>query len=134
MKIDGRCLCGAITYEAEVDPKQSYICNCTDCQILAGSAFRWSVTVPETDFKLLSGKLKRFDKTSEHGELLPMLFCPDCGSSLYSIYVVDGARYFNIRVPTARQHAELPPKSQYWTRSAQQWLPEVNRIEANETE
>jgi hypothetical protein len=134
MKIDGKCLCGDITYEAEVDPNQSYICNCTDCQTLAGSAFRWSVTVPETYFKLLTGKLKTFNKPSESGDLLPMLFCGNCGSSLYSIYTIDGERFFNVRVPTARQHVELPPKSQYWNRSAQKWLTGVNSIEGYETE
>jgi hypothetical protein len=134
MKIDGRCQCGEITYEAEVDPNQSYICNCTDCQTLAGSALRWSVTVPEPDFKLLTGKLKPYNKPSESGELLPLLFCPNCGSPLYSIYSIDGARFFNVRVPTARQHAELPPKRQYWKRSAQKWLTRVNQIEGSETE
>ena len=134
MKIDGKCLCGDITYEAEVDPDQSYICNCTDCQNLAGSAFRWSVTVPEADLELLSGAPKIFNKPSDSGELLPMLFCPNCGSSLYSIYTVNGKRYFNVRAPTAKQNADLPPKKQYWKRSAQKWLTGVSLIEGSETE
>ena len=134
MKIDGKCQCGDVTYEAEADPNQTYICNCTDCQTLAGSAFRWSVIIPESDFNLLTGKLKTFNKPSESGELLPLLFCPKCGSSLYSIYIREGARFFNVRVPTARQHAELSPKKQYWKRSAQKWLTGVNQIEGSETE
>lgn len=44
MKADGHCLCGYLTYEAEVDADQVEICHCTDCQTLSGSAFR--VTVP----------------------------------------------------------------------------------------
>ena len=134
MKIDGKCLCGDITYEAEVDPEQSYICNCTDCQTLTGSAFRWSVTVSEVDFKLLTGTLRKYNKRSESGELLPMVFCPNCGSSIYSIYTIDGSKYFNVRVPTARQSAELPPKSQYWQRSAQKWVSEINQIQGYEAE
>src|SRR5689334_18981220 len=39
MKIDGRCHCGEITFEAEVDPDALHICHCTDCQTLSGSAF-----------------------------------------------------------------------------------------------
>ena len=53
MKVDGKCLCGFLTYEAQVDPQSVLICNCTDCQTLSGSAFR--VTVQATDFRLLSG-------------------------------------------------------------------------------
>ena len=45
MKVDGRCLCGYLAYEAEVDPDSTLICNCTDCQVLSGSAFRVTVQV-----------------------------------------------------------------------------------------
>ncbi|MGH6881081.1 GFA family protein [Hypericibacter sp.] len=54
MKIDGRCYCGFIAYEAEVDPEKVRICHGTDCQILAGSAFRTVVPVGKNGFKLLS--------------------------------------------------------------------------------
>jgi hypothetical protein len=40
MKIDGRCHCGNITFEAEVDPATAAICHCIDCQTLSGTAFR----------------------------------------------------------------------------------------------
>ena len=32
MKIDGRCHCGFIAYEAEADPEMTGVCHCTDCQ------------------------------------------------------------------------------------------------------
>jgi hypothetical protein len=34
MKIDGRCHCGYIAYEAEIDPENVLVCHCTDCQTL----------------------------------------------------------------------------------------------------
>jgi len=40
MKIDGRCHCRHITYEADIDPDKILICHCTDCQTLSDSAFR----------------------------------------------------------------------------------------------
>ncbi|MGB0630429.1 MAG: GFA family protein, partial [Alphaproteobacteria bacterium] len=43
MKINGSCVCGSITYEAEVDPDKVGLCNCTDCQKFSGSAFRVGV-------------------------------------------------------------------------------------------
>ena len=45
MKVDGHCLCGYLSYEAEVDQNLVEICNCTDCQVLSGSAFRVNVPV-----------------------------------------------------------------------------------------
>ncbi|MGB7694521.1 MAG: GFA family protein [Pseudolabrys sp.] len=65
MKIDGGCHCGYITYEAEIDADKTLICHCTDCQTLSGSAFRVVTYTREDAFKLLSGKLKMYVKTSE---------------------------------------------------------------------
>jgi hypothetical protein len=45
MKTDGGCYCGEITYEADVDPDRVFICNCTDCQRMSGSAIRVNVQV-----------------------------------------------------------------------------------------
>jgi hypothetical protein len=125
MRIDGRCHCGQIAYEAEVDPALVYICHCTDCQMITGSAFRWAVPVPEKDFKLLTGRPRTYIKTAESGAKSYQLFCPDCASPLYSTAVGDGQAYFNLRVGTARQRAELSPKTQYWCRSALAWAADL---------
>ena len=122
MKIDGSCHCGSIRYEAEVDPARVYICHCTDCQSITGSAFRWAVSVAEDDFTILSGKPKTYLKTSDGGATSHQLFCPDCASPLYAYSETEGPRFFNLRVGTARQRADLTPKSQYWCRSSQNWI------------
>ncbi len=130
MKIDGSCHCGQITFEAEADPANSYICNCTDCQTLAGSAFRWSITVREEDFTLTSGEPKIFIKKLESGETRShQVFCPDCGSPIYSTTPLDGKpRFFNIRVPGIRQSVGLMPQIQYWKNSAPHWLKHVDHL------
>ena len=84
MKIDGRCHCGYISYEVEIDPDTVAICNCTDCQSLSGSAFRTVVPTKKGSFKLLSGELKVYVKTGESGNKRPQSFCPNCGSPIYS--------------------------------------------------
>jgi hypothetical protein len=65
MKIDGRCHCGEITFEAEVDANALNICHCTDCQTLSGSAFRINIPAPAEHFVLLSGTPKTYVKTAE---------------------------------------------------------------------
>ena len=40
MKIDGRCHCGYVTFQAEADPETTTICNCTDCQTMSGAPLR----------------------------------------------------------------------------------------------
>ena len=76
MKVDGRCHCGHIRYEAEIDPDTVAICNCTDCQTLSGSAFRTVVPTKKGSFKLLQGELKIYVKTGESGNKRPQSFCP----------------------------------------------------------
>ncbi len=58
MKIDGECHCGHIAYQAEVDLNEVYVCHCTDCQTISGSAFRWAVPIAEDAFVLLKGDPK----------------------------------------------------------------------------
>ena len=84
MKIDGGCHCGYITYEAEADPQKPFICHCTDCQQLSGSAFRIGIRVASDDFRMLSGEPTIYAKTAESGAKSAQAFCPRCGSPIYA--------------------------------------------------
>ena len=127
MKIDGACHCGFITYIAEVDPEKAGICHCTDCQTLSGSAFRTSVPAAKEAFSLSGGQPKIYIKTAESGGKRAQAFCPECGTPIYSSAVTD-PQVFNLRVVTARQRAELKPKSQGWCRSACDWVMDLHSI------
>jgi hypothetical protein len=133
MKIDGGCQCGFITYEADADPEQVSVCHCTDCQKFSGGAFRVGIVAPEESFRLLSGSLKIYVKTAESGGKREQVFCPECGTHIYSTSVGGAARQFRIRVPTTRQCNELVPKRQGWMRSAQRWLGDLADIPGSET-
>jgi hypothetical protein len=134
MHIDGRCHCGAITYEAEIDPAGVGICHCTDCQTLTGTAFRTMVHVPEADFRLLSGEPRTYVKTAESGNQRAQVFCPTCGSPLYATSVGPGPKVLGLRVGTIRQRGSLVPRKQYWARSALPWLEGLGDIPAVERE
>ncbi len=122
MKIDGRCHCGFITYEADINPNEVYVCHCADCQSISGSAFRWAVSVAEDDFKLLSGEPKIYVKMADSGATNHQLFCPECASPIYSTTIGDGPKFFNLRLGTARQRSKLRPKVESWCGSAQDWV------------
>ena len=133
MKIDGACYCGYITYEAEIDPDEVWICHCTDCQTLSGTAFRTLVIVPEDAFLIFSGVPKIYVKTGSSGAKREQSFCPECGSPFYSTSLGDGPKVYNIRLGTVRQRDELPPKKQYWSRSALHWLSDLDTVPKIET-
>lgn len=128
MKIDGGCHCGFITYEAELDPEKVGICHCTDCQALSASAFRTVGMVPGDAFTLLSGEPKTYIKTGDSGNKRVQAFCPECGSAIYACAPGDAPEQYNIRLGTARQRAELPPKFQLWSRSAHGWLNDLDSV------
>jgi len=123
LKVDGKCLCGYLAYEAEVDPESALICNCTDCQTLSGSAFR--VTVEATDFRFLSGTPSTYVKIAESGNRRVLAFCPSCGTSVFSRPPDGEAGYFGLRVGSLNQRASLVPRAQYWCSSAQPWIDEI---------
>ena len=137
MTVTGQCFCGAIRYEAQLDPAAVGICHCSDCQSLSGSAFRTVAFAPEHGFKLLSGTPTVFVKTAESGRRREQTFCPTCGSPLYargadapmaSAPPADGAAapVLGIRVGTIHQRDRLVPRVQYYCRSAQPWATAVD--------
>ena len=132
MKIDGKCHCGHITYNAEIDPNTVGICHCADCQSLSGSAFRTVVPAERGAFNLLSGEPSIYLKTGESGAQREQSFCPKCGSPIYSTSVGEGLKVYIIRLGTVRQRDDLPPKLQLWHGSALPWLPGLSAIPTTE--
>ena len=131
MKCTGRCHCGAITYECEVEPEKAFICHCTDCQTLSGTAFRTVVPVPEADFTLLSGAPKVYVKTGESGNRRQQTFCGNCGTPIYACPDDPGPKTLNLRLGALKERDHMVPKLQLWARSAQPWvgLESIPRIE-----
>ncbi len=134
MKIDGSCHCGHITYEAEIDPEKVVLCHCMDCQTMTSAPFRMVAFSTLDGFKLLTGELKIYVKTTDSGNERQQSFCPECGTPIYAITPGDGPKAYSIRAGSIRQRAELTPKLQVWTRSAQHWLPELDGIKKFETQ
>ena len=126
MRINGGCHCGAIVYEAEIDPDSVTICHCTDCQTLSGSAFRVVVLAKRDGFRL-TGEPKIYVKTGESGRKRVQSFCSNCGTPIYSADV-SNPQAFSIRVGTAQQRAQLPPKIQLWCRSALGWTMHLEPV------
>ncbi|HEY4068469.1 MAG TPA: GFA family protein [Burkholderiaceae bacterium] len=128
MKVHGSCHCGQISYEAEVDPATVSLCNCTDCQVLAGSAFRVSVPAPAATFRLLSGTPKVYLKTAQSGNKRRHSFCPNCGAPIAATADIDDPTSYMLRVGGLDQRAQLPPTVRKWCRSELVWAQDVSGI------
>ena len=125
MHVTGACHCGAIRYEAEVEPTEVNVCHCSDCQRLTGSAFRISVMAAPGSFRLLSGAPRIYLKTADSGRIREQAFCEHCGSPIYATSPGPEPRVYNVRVGTIDQREALRPCRQIWFRSHLTWLSEI---------
>jgi hypothetical protein len=128
MKIDGRCHCGYVSFEAETDPETTTLCNCTDCQTMSGAPMRAVVVTRPGTFVLLSGTPTEYRKTADSGNVRPQGFCPRCGTAIYSTSVGDDPKAHNVRVGVVRQRYELVPRKQLFAPSQQAWVNSLDSI------
>jgi hypothetical protein len=132
MHVDGRCHCGNIRYEAEVDPARVAICHCTDCQVLTGSPYRVSVVVPAGDFRLLAGEPRIYVKTADSGNRRAHAFCPRCGTPVFARPEADPPQTYTLRIGGLAQRASLPPQRQIWCQSSIDWAKDIRGVPSSE--
>ena len=133
MKIDGGCSCGAIKIEGEADPEKTQICHCTDCQTSTGTAFRISIPIPGTTFKMTGQPNIYVKTTADSGKPRVQAFCGTCASPIYSTTPGEGVQpSYTVRVGILRQRDQLVPRRQNWFRSARSWVLKLDAVPKNE--
>jgi hypothetical protein len=128
VKVEGRCHCGAITYEAEVEPGTVNVCHCLDCQTLTGSAFRANIQAPAERFRILSGTPRRYTKVGDSGTKRVHAFCETCGSPVYSCSV-ENPQTYTLRLGALNEKDLLGrPARQIWTKRRLGWIPRLEGV------
>ena len=76
----GKCLCGAVAFEAARDRSEVEACHCGQCRRWSGAGWM-NVNVPYASLKFTSGA----DKVGWHrsSDLVRRGFCRECGSALF---------------------------------------------------
>lgn len=132
MRVHGGCHCGAVAFEAEIDPASVTVCHCRDCQILSGTAFRVTAAGARRQFDLKRGELSTYVKRADSGVSRALTFCTRCGASIYSTDADDPVADLQIRTGILEERDALVPSLQIWTRSAQRWLDGIDQIPRSE--
>ena len=128
MKVEGRCHCGKIAYEAEVDPTAMQICHCLDCQTLTGSAFRVAIPASPEFFRLVRGEPRIYMKVADSGSRRGHAFCGDCGAPVFRLPTDNNPNY-SLRVGGLDQRAQLgPPRRQIWAKRRLPWVSAIGDI------
>ena len=80
-RIEGGCLCGKVRFTVENRFEQLYLCHCSQCRKITGSAYA-SILLSQPDrLEWLAGEdnINRFEYP---GRNFTKAFCRDCGSGV----------------------------------------------------
>jgi hypothetical protein len=80
--LTGGCQCGAVRYQAGVQPSNVHVCHCRMCQKAVGGPFAVICPVLKTDFRVTRGEISWFHSSA----LARRGFCRDCGTPLIFDY------------------------------------------------
>jgi hypothetical protein len=123
-KLDGRCLCGAVTYSSEAEPVFTAVCHCRDCQRQHGTAFALVVGAPADAFSVQGETASYVTVGEDHGKDVERRFCPECGSPVFSqSEAFPGVMI--VKAGTLDDTSWLEPQLEIWGSSAQPWVPEA---------
>jgi hypothetical protein len=121
-QLDGRCLCGSVTYTCDGEAMTTLLCHCTDCQRQTGTAFSIVVGVERDSFHVRGETLASFRTVGEDThEAVHRTFCSACGSPIASLPDLTPDLAF-IKAGTLDDTSWLEPEMEIWCRSAQPWV------------
>lgn len=80
-RINGGCLCGAISFELDENFRTFYQCHCKQCQILTGSAFASNLITHPQNITWLSG-IDSIVVCQYPDRDFSKSFCKCCGSAV----------------------------------------------------
>lgn len=118
--LQGGCLCGDVRFEITAPFTTSGYCHCTHCQRRTGTGSSVSARVPRAGFRFLQGEQQVRSFTPPVGK--PKLFCPRCGSALFSGDPLDDEE-IAIRLGALDRDPGIRPQYRMYLRSAVPWEP-----------
>ena len=118
----GACGCGQLTYEMSSDPLFVHCRHCGECQKQTGSAYVLNAII-ETDRVTFSGRSTVHHLPTPSGKGQNITRCADCGTAVFSEYLIRLGALRYVRVGTLDNPDEFPPDVQIFTSSKQDWVP-----------
>jgi hypothetical protein len=113
----GRCLCGAVRYAADCEPKWIANCHCESCRRAVGAPLTTYAGFPAERFAWTAGAPVRF--ASSPGVVRS--FCGRCGTSL----TFEGERWageVHVLVATLGHPEDFPPHGESFVEEKLPWL------------
>jgi hypothetical protein len=83
MKISGQCLCGAVRYQGDAEPRFQVKCYCIDCRKVSAAGHAAMMGFPATEIAV-HGATKEYHSKADSGADVCRAFCPTCGAGIYA--------------------------------------------------
>ena len=112
----GGCLCGALRYSVDGNPRETVHCHCRMCQKSSGAAFMTWATFPKTALAYTEGEPAIY-RSSEHAQ---REFCGACGSQI--AFRGDRLPTIDVTLPTMDEPDAVTPMANTWIASRRAWL------------
>jgi hypothetical protein len=117
--VTGRCLCGAVHYEATGEPQHFYHCHCSRCRKSTGTGHATNLLLKNAQLVFTQGEslLKRF-KVPE-AKRFTRQFCGECGSAVPRVVPEIG----RVVIPAGSLDSALPitPEARIFWDSRAEW-------------
>ena len=118
-KIEGGCLCGAVTYHSECEPHATVVCHCRDCQKHSGAACSINIMLPREGFSV-NGEVSSYAGCGDSGHEVRRYFCKTCGSLLYNMPALISDMCV-LKAGTLNDPSWVKPTMEIYCDSAQDW-------------
>lgn len=115
----GRCLCGAVQYEADAFSPRMAHCHCAMCRKFHGAAFATYGSVAAAEFRWLKGEEELKAYTADNGTT--RRFCGRCGSSMTFASVNYPDDFVEIALGTLDSNLEMSPNAHIFVGSKANW-------------
>ena len=117
--IHGSCLCGAVAFEIDEQPRNVVNCHCSRCRKSRGSAFGTNFFTRIDKLRWTRGGDKVRSYKVPEAQLFVTSFCTDCGSRLPAAF--EALKRYN--VPVGALDAPLPARAgiNIWVGSKAPW-------------
>jgi len=124
-KIQGSCLCNAISFELNNDFVEFHLCHCTQCQKISGSAHVANLFSSPTSITWHQGEenIQRFDVP---GRTISNAFCKQCGTAVP--YLSSSGKALITPAGTLDSPPCIKPQDHiFWSERAS-WYEEIENI------
>ena len=118
--LTGKCLCGAVRYEAREAPVHAFHCYCATCRRESGAGHLTIISFRESAVTISGALTMIAPPRAEGADPIPRYFCPSCGTTMFAKPTGDHG-FINIRAGTLDGIVDLKIDGSEFPTHAQPW-------------